>query len=351
MHRLFIALILLSLTYGSYAAEVRDLYQASAPVSSRDEQDRAALTPQLLKQVMLKVVGNQALLESAPLAPVLANADSMLQQYEYQRTNIASADLTRPDELSLILKFAPTAVNLAIRDLDLPVWGKIRPDILVWAAVDNHGEQSLLGLETAPMGVFRPLNEAAGQRGLPVLMPLMDLQDMGAVSFTQVWQGDSAAITAASARYGADIVLLVKVSMQGDEAMIRWQANGKDISDDWQTQGTLNEALAVGVGHLADKLALNYIQVAEQDTVNQRLQLQVSDVMNYGDFTRLMQYLEQLDLVTDIRVNNLSEQQLNLDIAYRGSVELLQRTLAVGSLLIEDSSLSGNDARHYRLTP
>jgi hypothetical protein len=64
-----------------------------------------------------------------------------------------------------------------------------------------------------------------------------------------------------------------------------------------------------------------------------------------------MQYLEQLDLVTDIQVANLGEQQLDLDIGFQGSETVLQRMLSVGSLMLEEDALDSVDTRHYRLIP
>lgn len=351
MHRLFITLILLSLTCGSHAAEVDNLYQASTPVSSRDAQERVALMPQLLQQVMLKVVGNKALLETAALAPVLSEAEQYTQQYEYRRTNIAAADLTQPDQLSLTLRFDPAAVNRALTELELPIWGSNRPDILIWAVIETNGETSILGLETAPMGVFRPLSQAADQRGLPILMPLMDLQDQSALTISDLKQSNQAAIDSASDRYGADIVMTAVVKFDGDEAKVSWSANGAGVSDNWQSQGNVQDAFAAGIGHLADKLALQYGQRVDNGGEVQRLTLQIKDVLSYADFTRLMAYLEQLEVISDIRVINLGAQQLDLDIAFRGSLDVLQRTLSVGSLLIEEPQSDSNDAKLYRLTP
>ncbi len=351
MHRLFIALILLSLTFGSHAAEVDNLYQASAPVNSRDEQERAKLTPQLLQQVMLKVVGNKALLETAPLAPILSQAGQYMQQYEYRRNNILGADLTEPDQLALSVRFDPAAVNRAINELQLPVWGNNRPDILIWALVENNGDTAILGLETAPVGVFQPLSRAAEQRGLPILMPLMDLQDQAALSIADIRQGNQAAVAAASERYGADIVMTAVVNLNADAAQVQWRANGAGVSDSWQTQGNMQEAFAAGMGHLADKLALQFAQLVDNGGEAQRLTMQIKDVLSYADFSRLMTYLDKLELISDIRVINLGEQQLDLDIAFRGSIDVLQRTLAVGSLLIEDPQSDSNEAKHYRLKP
>lgn len=351
MLRSFIALILLCLTSANYAAEVNNLYQAQAPVSSRDDAERSALSSPLLQQVLLKVVGNAALLNSVDLEPLLAQAESMVQQYEYLRTNMLSDDLTRPDELALKLRFDSAAVNQAIQQLQLPVWGKNRPDILVWAVVEQDGVSSLMGLESSPLGVFEPFNAASDSRGLPVLMPLMDLTDQIALSVDDVAKGNQSVIQTASERYQPDIILTAKITKTLNEADIDWHAIVDGESQAWHSEGALNEALTQGVGHLADKLALRFTQLVDTSQPSQRLSLQVSNVLSYADFSRVMQYLEQLDLVTDIRVSNLSEQQLDLDIGFHGSETVLERMLTVGSLLVADDSFDGSDARHYRLIP
>lgn len=351
MHRLFIALILLSLTTFSNAAEVNSLYQAQAPVSSRDEAERTALASPLLRQVMLKVVGNEALLDATDLSSALSQANSFVQQYEYQRTNILNYDLTQPDELALKLQFDANAVNQVIQQLQLPIWGKNRPDIVVWASVEAGDASEVVGLETDGLGVIQPLSAAADARGLPVLLPLMDLEDQAAVKASDINDSNQNKLASASARYQADIILTVLIQQQGDATTVRWQANGQGMTESWQTEGPLKEALTQGVGKLADKLALRYTQQVETGQPQQRLKLRISNVMNFADYNRLMQFLEQLELITDIQVANLGEQELDLTIAFQGSETVLQRMLSVGSLLLEQDTFDGSQARHYRLSP
>jgi hypothetical protein len=259
--------------------------------------------------------------------------------------------LTQPDQLALRLKFDANAVNKAIQQLQLPAWDKNRPDILIWVTVDNGNSATLVGLETDGLGVIMPLSHAAESRGLPVLLPLMDLQDQAAVSAVDIRDNNVSELEPASQRYQADIILTASIQQQDTAVMIDWHANSRDVSESWQTQGSLNEALQQGVGNIADKLALRYTQQLNSDLPQQRLKLSVSNVMNFADYNRLMQYLEQLDLVTDIQVANLGEQQLDLDIGFQGSETVLQRMLSVGSLMLEEDAPDSLDTRHYRLIP
>lgn len=336
---------------GSYAAEVNNLYQAQLPIDSRDEQKRDELTPALLKQVIVKVVGNRSVVEKADLTPILSKATTFVQQYEYQRTNVVHADLTQPDQLVLQQRFDPDSVNRAIRDLGLPIWGKVRPDILAWVALKQDDKNTLLGLENSETEVIQPLHEAAEQRGLAVLLPLMDLQDLSQVSFDAVWQQDDATVQAASQRYGADILLMAQVKLDNGIAMIEWQAMIEGERQRWQSQGQPDDAFKQGIGELADVLADRYSQTIDTNQTAQRLLMNISDVMDYDDFTRLMAYLRQLDYISDIRVMNLNDQKLDLDITFNGNLQVLQRTLAVGRMLTEETTFDGDGAKQYRLLP
>jgi len=169
MHRLFYALILLFLSFSSYAAEVNNLYQATAPVTTQQQKERDALAPELLKQILIKLVGNENQLTKADIAPVLANATQLVERYEYIRNNIEAADLTQPDQLSLRLSFDKNAVNAVIRQLGLPRWGKVRPDVLVWLATDIDGQQSLQGLEIFPKTFLNRYNKRLMNEACPFL--------------------------------------------------------------------------------------------------------------------------------------------------------------------------------------
>lgn len=353
MHRLFYALILLFFSFSSHAAEVNDLYQATAPVSTQQQKERDELAPELLKQVLIKVVGNQSKVNEANIAPVLANAQQLVERYEYIRNNIEAADLTQPDQLSLRLSFDKNAVNDVIQKLGLPRWGKVRPDVLVWLATDIEGEQTLQGLENIPQFIFKSLQQAAQARGLPILMPLMDLQDQSALSVEDISSMNDEAIRAASERYRADEILIINMSVSNDTAKITWQSGTDESSQRWRSEGLVDASISKGLGVLVDTLATEYAQHSLPTDTGNTFSMQIDEVNNYGDFSKVMAYLNQIDSIENIRVNNLGDNILDLDIRYSGDLDVLNRILSVGGLLTELTSAEQamTDKKYYRLTP
>ncbi|WP_289303265.1 hypothetical protein, partial [Methylophaga sp. UBA3996] len=81
--------------------------------------------------------------------------------------------------------------------------------------------------------------------------------------------------------------------------------------------------------------------------------MQIDEVNNYGDFSKVMAYLNQIDSIENIRVNNLGDNILDLDIRYSGDLDVLNRILSVGGLLTELTSAEQamTDKKYYRLTP
>src|SRR6185503_18770188 len=110
--------------------------------------------------------------------------------------------------------FISTQVDQALAALQKPVWGPERPLTLLWIAVDDgNGGRALLGAnDTAALGLDpnppgmterlaalrKDLQSVADERGLPITLPLLDLEDLGAVTFADVWGGFEDRVAGAS---------------------------------------------------------------------------------------------------------------------------------------------------------
>ena len=186
MHRLFIILISLLATK-SFAAEVANLYQSHIPVISQSEQERQYLAPQVLRRVILKVVGDRSALDVIDLDPILGRANKLVQRFQYQRMNEINKDLTKPDRLALLLTFNEVTLKELLTNLGLPTWSRTRPDVLIWLALDDGQHRTIIGTEGIEYHIPILLKKAAEMRGLPIFIPAMDLQDHALVKFIDVW--------------------------------------------------------------------------------------------------------------------------------------------------------------------
>ena len=172
MHRLFFVLISLIAT-DVLAIDVANLYQSYIPVATQNDKERQQVAPDVLRQVLLKIVGDRAALDVVELSPILSQADKFVQQYQYRQVNKISDDITEPEHLEVLLSFNEIGLNKALADLGLPLWGKSRPEVLVWLAVDDGKKRAILSADDTDELLVQSLKQVADLRGLPILMPLI----------------------------------------------------------------------------------------------------------------------------------------------------------------------------------
>ncbi|MDC9725958.1 MAG: DUF2066 domain-containing protein [Gammaproteobacteria bacterium] len=349
MHRLFFVLISL-LVSQSFAADVTNLYQSQAPVSSQSEEERQNLAPELLQQVILKVVGDRSELDTIDLSPILAQTKQLIQQYKYHRINTISDDLTQPDRLEILLSFNKKKLNQSLIEVGLPIWGNSRPEVIIWSAIEEDSSRTILSADDSELESVKALQQAAQLRGLPILLPVMDLQDQSQVTYTDLSAGFSETVESASQRYGAPVILMMKTTVS-DMGLVRtdWHALIDGESELWQSRGDMSMAMSAGIDELTDRLAKRFSQRVTTQYEN-TLALQITDVNNYSDYARVVKYLASLQYVSDIRLLDLLDDTLNLSLSFSGDLTVFDRTVAIDRVLIEQSPYTPSDVKTYRLS-
>lgn len=346
MTRLFTVLFFLFTAMSASAAQVSNLYQALVPVASQSEADRSRVAPDALKQAIIKVVGDRQAVNNADITALLADADRYVARYSYQQIN-EDDDLTTPEQLGVNFIFDAKNLNNALQRVGLPLWGENRPEILLWLATDVGGEQRLIG-DSDDSAVIELIENQAQRRGLPMLLPVMDLEDQTQISFSDIWTGNQSTVMSASERYGARIIVMAQI--RGNEAQtgISWQALGSEDNSRWQSEGDLNTAIANGIDQLADMLGQRF---AQQMGPSQRLAVVISDVKDYNDYNRLVAYLNNLQAVESVSVVSMDNQQLKVDLTIQGEVSKFRQLLAFDGLLQASNAVSADNTEQYRFTP
>jgi hypothetical protein len=346
MTRLFTVLFLLFTATTALAAQVSNLYQAQVPVASQNEADRSRVTPDALKQTIIKVVGDRQAVNNADLTAVLADADRYVARFSYQQTN-DDDDLTEPEQLAVTFIFDPAKLDNALQRIGLPIWGENRPEILLWLASDTNGEQRLIG-DSDVHAAVELIEQHAARRGLPILMPVMDLEDQTQISFSDIWTGNNTTIKAASERYGARIIVSAQIRGNADQTGISWQALSSQENPRWQSQGDLGTAVTQGIEQLADMLGQRF---AQQMGPSQPLELAITDVKNYNDYNRLVGYLNEMQAVESVRVISMNNNLLKVVLTIQGEVAKFRELLAFDGLLQASNTSTDNLIEQYRFTP
>lgn len=346
------------------AAEVQDLYDARVPVIAQGESERHAAIRSAFAEVLVKVTGDQRAPSLSPLAATLDDPMKFVQQFRYRTLEAPrpeEADAGREYTQAIHVSFDPQAVNQLLQDAGVPVWGRTRPTTLLWVAVEDQGERYLVDADS---GVELPktILQAAERRGLPVLLPLLDLVDQRRIGFTDVWGNFEDAVLGASARYETGAVLvgrLYRTPAGGWSA--RWSLYHDGTGDHWRSEGAQQlEVVAAGIGGTADLLGQRYAQLLSTKDAR-ALDIVVTEIADLDDYARTADYLRQLDPVSDVQIASVEPTQVRFRVSVRGDRDGLVRTIRFGDTLVPtgpdpgsaapSEQPSGVQALTYRLLP
>jgi len=161
-----------------------------------------------------------------------------------------------PTGLLLSAHFDPEVVDHAVRAAHEPLWGQERPATLVWIALQDGANVSMVSA-TNNAAIVSAMISAAQQRGVPLLFPAMDSTDQQAIGLPDITQDNGARIQQASQRYKSDATLVGTIYMTTPgQYAARWQLTAGSESQSWTTPpGDLASVAADGVQTAAGNYA------------------------------------------------------------------------------------------------
>lgn len=283
----------LSLVSASHVfAAAGDTFHARVAVEDQGTAAREQAMRDGLVSVLIRASGRSDIAEDEAVEDVLAQAARFVRRFQYDRDH---------DALYLDLHYESDALQRAFAERQIAVWREDRPPVLVWLAIDGGGERMLLGAHEREV-LRAPIVSAARDFGITLLFPLLDIEDMNAVRFSDVWGGFTDTVARASERYGTPVVLLARVYRDGGVWHGRWRM--LDGGGTWQSRAaSLDQALTAGVGEsLASRLRVRYAHVPGLYTATDVLHVDIGGVRSLDDYLDTERYLSRLGGVSEVRV-------------------------------------------------
>ncbi|MEM7291769.1 MAG: DUF2066 domain-containing protein [Pseudomonadota bacterium] len=360
-----------------HAATVDNLYSSSVAVTGQDALERRRGFRLALESVLVKLTGDGAVATLPQLETLMRNAQTHVAQFRYvslERPGAGStednaqsgADRSGSAELTPItptsaepthildVTFVEASLNRALNDIGLPLWGAERPETLLWLAVQERSRRYILA-SGGNSAVQISLDQVARKRALPVLLPLMDLQDQAAVKFSDVRGGFSGRVQDASARYEVNTVLTGSLRDLGNGWTARWVLYSGNRLFEWQARGaTIDDVLTVGMEGLANQLASRF-SIAVNYSQSSVLNIRVDDIDSLDDYARVLAYLEGLAVVERVNVERIEANVGYFRLNTLGDLADLRSAVALNTVLLpaedEVASASQDAAIHYSLVP
>ena len=220
--RLFLCTAVLAASFGD-AAVVPWIYTVEVAVSSQADAERRRASRAALSTLLTRLTGMSEIPHTADVRDALQRPADFYTSYRFERRGVEGRE---GEGTVLTIRFEPASVQGLLRRAGLPIWAADRPSILAWLVVERGGARERLGGVEA-VAVAQALEARARERGLEVFLPLNDRADME-LGAAELWGRFWERIDAASARYGAELLLLGRLRDRGDGSWdAAWDLRGR----------------------------------------------------------------------------------------------------------------------------
>ena len=315
------------------AVTVTGLYSVEVPVAGSQPQELEQGYADGLSRVFVRVSGTRDVLRSDGVAELLANAESLLQSYQFLRSDTGNHRLR--------MSFGAVGVNRALASADAPVWGANRPLTLAWIAVEEGGRRTLVhqGSDSTGTGADeqwrRVFQDAAVDRGLPVGLPPARYRDDREL-LSDIWGQFTSSVRRSSEDMEHDLMSLVRVSRSGSQWRAGWVFDGMGLDSTEQsvTADTPQALAAAVVGRWAEMFADRYAVAGSDVGESPQVDIVVHGVSNLKDYARVNGVLKNLSPVVDAGATRARKEQLTLRVAFSGEMEQLKQYIALDPRLV-----------------
>lgn len=309
----------------SYGLVVSGLYDQEIAVIGQGDAERIRAYREGLTAVILKVSGEERWLSNATVQRAIRDAQSYVQEVSY-RTSSGTVE-----QSSFInVRFDRALVEDMLNSAGIPVWDQNRPAVMLWLSVQSaDGRRELLGADS-DHPIMDIVREYSQLRGIPLLFPLMDLEDRRNLPIDVAWSLNEEALRLASARYGADAILGGRVleSSNGDLVGL-WQFLFRDSVESFDSFESEMKAYAENALNRVTQTLSTHFGLLK--LVNPaRVTLRVESIDSAKDYVDLLAYIQGLAVVDTVSAAQLDGSGIELDVSLIGNAFLFTEFIALG---------------------
>jgi len=320
------------------AVMVEDLYTVELPVADQTTSLRLEAFSEAFRQVIIKVSGSDDALQSPAFKRPIENSARYVKQFQYFNRELAATDDSASDLQRLLLRidFDQQLIEGLLREQNFPVWGRERPSTLLVVSYDVNENIKLVSDDATP-DVVEALDRAAARHAVPVLFPLMDLEDIALINIGDIASRQYENINTLAKRYAPNALLVGQIvgrsgaGWQGD-----WEVRFAQQAFKWNFRDSSRQAVIdQAIRQLARTLALEYA-LEDHRSVEETLLLSVSELRDIDKLIEVQGYLKSLNVVESVRVASISKDVVTYRLKLRNDPEDLQRLIEFGEVLEQE---------------
>ncbi|WP_268875395.1 DUF2066 domain-containing protein [Cognaticolwellia mytili] len=341
MFRNCLILLIFILSFRINAIEVGNLYSAKVLVTSQSASDRNKALKKALGGVIMKIGGKK--IEHPLISQAIRNYNEYVNQYQYLRSDNVTY---------LNVSFNEEKINSLFKQSDLAIWGRLRPQVMIWVVEEDGFERKLLS-STSNSLIPKAIDDFSQKRGLPLIMPIMDLTDLSALTITDVWGRFAHPVAQASTRYLAEAVVVLRISSnsvmleQDENSACQPLCQTKPLVLDWSLMADAQEQhsqifseqyqgddiLLMLNKALADITDIIYQQYALSTTNSNEFQMDVANIESLDELIAVSDFLSELSAVESVQLVGVQGSNRRFKLSLIGSQQALLASLKLSEEL------------------
>ncbi|QOL25191.1 DUF2066 domain-containing protein [Thalassotalea sp. LPB0316] len=329
----FTLILLMSCVFlSAQAVEVTQLYTGKVEVQGQDNTSRDIALAQAMEQILLKVGGNNDFLAQQVILDALKAPSRFVAQFYYDRVD---------QKTLLVAEFDENKINQLFYQAELPILGNIRPLIAVWLVEEQDLSRRIINHSSEHV-LARKVKDFSQQRAVPMMLPLMDLEDINRIQVSDIWGRFAEPVKAASERYLAETSVIIRVSnntlIEQDLAVQDCQLPCQQTfyALDWsilesyqqfgeRLQGSnpellLEQALVSISEHIHQQYALS-------TNTRNIFTIEVANVDSLNTYVEISKFLTDLSAVSNVTLSYAQGSVRRFDIALLGSKQAFMASI------------------------
>lgn len=318
------------------AVTVEDLFTVELPVADQTTSLRLESFSEAFKQVIVKISGSDDALRSPAFARPISNSARYVKQFRYLTRSQPDDEEFDAERLFLRIDFDQQLIEGLLREQNFPVWGRERPSTLLVISYDVNENIKLVSDDATP-DLVEELDREAAIHAVPVLFPLMDLEDIALVDIGDIASRQYEKIGVMARRYQPNALLVGQiVGRSGEGWQGDWEVRFAEQIFKWTHKASARkDVIEQVIRHLARILALEYA-LEDHRRVEESLLLSVSELEGIDKLIKVRKYLQSLNVVDSVRVAMISKDVVTYRLRLRNDPEDLQRLIEFGDVLEQE---------------
>lgn len=247
------------------AVEVAGLYEIELVANSQSPQDRIQAIKQALYAVLDRILVSDDISKIPVVQEMLSSAQHYVKQFQYSL--IAADDSSDTDARLIRVQFDEDQMLEVLRKSHVGIWSEIRPETLLWLVVEQDGNRQFYNADTMP-DIESALALASKVKGMPIIYPMLDLEEQQRISVSEVLGADSRNLLAVSARYEVTSIMTGSLVKKGSCWQGEWAFYFDGKIKQWNGAcQPLKATILTGVKGAYDVLS-NYYGIKPESAIN-----------------------------------------------------------------------------------